>query len=126
VPTAAAGRRALLREVGVDRDPLSSDVLVLGLRPEGSARLARHLRESAEDGEPRRITLRELGGPSLGVVPGTTVFVCENPAVVAAAATSLGQQSAAIVCLEGVPSTAATQLLEALHQSGAQPGSSRL
>jgi uncharacterized protein (TIGR02679 family) len=120
VPTAAAGRRALLREVGIDRDPLSSDVLVLGLRPGGSARLARHLRESAEDGEPRRITLRELGGASLEVAPGTVVFVCENPAVVAAAATALGRRSAATICLEGVPSTAATQLLETLHRSGAR------
>jgi uncharacterized protein (TIGR02679 family) len=120
VPTAAAGRRALLREVGIDRDPLSSDVLVLGLRPEGSSRLARHLRESAEDGEPRRITLRELGGASLEVAPGTLVYVCENPAVVAAAATGLGRRSAALVCLEGVPSTAASQLLQALHQYGAQ------
>jgi len=120
VPTAAAGRRALLREVGIDRDPLSSDVLVLGLRPGGSARLARHLRESAEDGEPRRITLRELGGASLGVAPVTMVFVCENPAVVAAAASALGRRSAALVCLEGVPSTAASQLLQGLHRSGAQ------
>ena len=120
VPTAAAARRALLREVGIDRDPLSSDVLVLGLRPAGSTRLARHLRESTEDGEPRRITLRELGGASLEVAAGTLVFVCENPAVIAAAATALGQRSAATICLEGVPSTAASSLLENLHRLGAQ------
>ncbi len=120
VPAAAAGRRALLREVGIDRDPLSSDVLVLGLRPAGSARLARHLRESAEDGEPRRITLRELGGANLEVSPGTVVFVCENPAVLAAAASALGRRTAATICLEGVPSTAASQLLQGLHRSGAR------
>jgi uncharacterized protein (TIGR02679 family) len=120
VPAAAESRRVLLREVGVDRDPLSSDVLLLGLRPEGPARLARHLRECAEDGEPRRVTLRELSGARLEIAPGSTVFVCENPAVVAAAATGLGRQTAAIICLEGVPSTAASQLLEGLHRSGAQ------
>lgn len=119
VPASAAGRRGLLQEVGVDLDPLSSDVLVLGLRPVGAARLARHLRESAEDGEPRRITLRELGGVELAVAPGTALFVCENPAVVAAAATALGSGAAALVCLEGVPSTAASRLLASLGRSGA-------
>lgn len=119
VPSGAAGRRGLFQEVGVDLDPLSSDVLVMGLQPTGPARLARHLRESAEDGEPRRITLRELTGVELAVAPGTTVFVCENPAIVAAAATALGGGAAALVCLEGVPSTAASLLLAALHRSGA-------
>ena len=66
------------------------------------------------------ITLRELGSASLEVAPGTVIFVCENPAVVAAAASALGRRSAAIVCLEGVPSTAASQLLQGLHCSGAQ------
>lgn len=67
----------------------------------------------------RRITLRELTGVELAVAPGTAVFVCENPAIVAAAATALGGGGAALVCLEGVPSTAASKLLAALHRSGA-------
>jgi len=120
VPAGAAGRRALLGEVGVDRDPLCSDVLVLGLRPAGPSRLARHLRECAEDGEPRRVTLRELGGAGLAVPPGTPVFVCENPSVVAAAAAGLGGRCAPLVCLEGVPSTAALELLRSLQEGGAR------
>ena len=119
VPTGAAGRRALLAEVGVDRDPLSSDVLVLGLRPVGPERLARHLRESADDGEPRRVTLRELGSASLTVPAGTPVFVCENPSIVVAAAAGLGARCAPLVCLEGVASTAALRLLRSLREGGA-------
>lgn len=120
VPAGAAARRALLAEVGVDRDPLSSDVLVLGLRPLGEARLARHLRECADEGEPRRVTLRELGVASLAVAPGRHVFVCENPSVAAAAASELGGRCAPLVCLEGVPSTAAVRLLRSLQEGGAQ------
>ncbi len=119
VPIGAAGRRALLAEVGVDRDPLSSDVLVLGLRPAGTERLARHLRECAEDGEPRRVTLRELGGAAVTVSTGTPVYVCENPSVLAAAAAAHGGRCAPLVCLEGVPSTAATRLLRSLREGGA-------
>jgi uncharacterized protein (TIGR02679 family) len=124
VPADAAGRRALWREVGVECDSLSSDVLVLGLRPRGDGRLGRHLCESAGDGEPRRITLRELGRAGspegLSVESGSAVFVCENPAVVEAAADALGSRCAAMVCLEGVRSTAAHVLLEALARAGAR------
>ncbi|HET9598435.1 MAG TPA: TIGR02679 family protein [Anaeromyxobacteraceae bacterium] len=119
VPAAAAERRRLWREVGVDCDALSAEVLVLGLRPPGDGLLARHLRDSAEAGEPRRVTLRELGQAAIAVEPGTPVHVCENPAIVAAAADALGARCRALVCVEGVPSTAAMDLLRALARSGA-------
>jgi uncharacterized protein (TIGR02679 family) len=120
VPTSAPERRRLWREVGIDCDSLSAEVLVLGLRPVGEDRLARQLRESAGDGEPRRVTLRELSRANVEVAPGTPVFVCENPAVVEAAADSVGAPCAALVCVEGVPSTAAMQLLRRLAASGAR------
>lgn len=118
VPAAALGRRRLWQEVGIDCDPLSADVLVLGLRPGGCGRLARHLRESAADGEPRRVTLRELARAELDFAPGEPAFACENPGVVAAAADALGPRCAALVCLEGVPSTAATALLGRIASAG--------
>ncbi len=119
VPTAAAARRQLWAEVGVDCDALSSQVLVLGLRAQGDEYLPRQLRESAEAGAPRRVTLRELRQSELGIEAGRPVFVCENPAVVAAAADALGARSAALVCVEGVPSTAAMELLRRLADLGA-------
>ena len=120
VPSSAPERRRLWREVGIDCDSLSADVLVLGLRPAGEDRLARHLRESAAAGEPRRVTLRELSRAELALAPRTSVFVCENPAVVEAAADALGARCAALVCVEGVPSTAAVVLLRGLAAAGAR------
>jgi len=118
VPAGALARRNLWAEVGVACDPLSADVLVLGLRPPGPSRLARALREAADEGEPQRLTLRELGGAALaaGAEP---LHVCENPVVVAAAADQLGARSAPLVCVEGQPTSAALLLLEAARAGGA-------
>lgn len=118
VPAGSAARRRLWAEVGVLCDPLSAQVLVLGLRPAGDDDLSRQLCESAEAGEPRRLTLRELARSSVAIAPGTAVFVCENPVVVAAAADRIGRRCASLVCVEGVPSTAALQLLRRLEQAG--------
>jgi len=119
VPAALTARRRLWAEVGVLCDPLSANVLVLGLRPPGADRLSRHLRESADAGEPRRLTLRELAAGPVAILPAP-VFICENPVVVAAAADRLGPRCAPLVCVEGVPSTAALHLLRALAQEGAR------
>jgi uncharacterized protein (TIGR02679 family) len=119
MPVSAPARRRLWSEVGVDCDPLSAQVLVLGLRPSGGSLLSRHLRESADAGEPRRITLRELAKAAVAVARETVVSVCENPAIVAAAADAHGARAGALVCVEGVPSTAAMELLRALAGSGA-------
>jgi uncharacterized protein (TIGR02679 family) len=120
VPTSAAGRRALWREVGIDCDALSSDVLALGLRPQPVGWVAKQLRESADAGEPRRLTLREVKGASLRVDAGTPVYVCENPSIVEGAADALGSRTRALVCVEGVPSTAALELLRGLAAGGAR------
>ena len=117
VPPGAAGRRLLWATVGVACDPLSNDVLTLGLRPRGGGRLERHLRESSADGEPRRVTLRELMRVQRLETEGT-VFVCENPSVVAAAADRLAGQCAALVCSDGVPTTAALELLARIRKGG--------
>lgn len=120
VPVNAVQRRRLWADVGVACDALSADVLTLGLRPLGEDLLARHLREASAHGEPRRTTLRELSKTMLAVAQGTTVFVCENPSVVAAAAERLGASVLPVVCVEGVPSTAAIRLLKQLCDSGAE------
>lgn len=119
VPPGAAGRRQVWAAMGVYSDVLSNDVLTLGLQPLGNGLLARHLRESSAAGEPRRVTLRELQNADNIHVSDTTVFVCENPSVVAAAANALASQSAPLVCVDGVPSTAAIELLLRLRKGGA-------
>ena len=120
VPSSATERRAMWAEVGVHCDALSCHVLVFGLRPRGNGRLPRHLRENAEAGEPSHLTLRELSSCQLALPRGTDVFVCENPAVVAVAADRLGAECAPLVCVEGVPSTAAWRLLQSLSDGGSR------
>ena len=117
-PATAADWRGLWADSGVACDDLSCDVLVLNFRvsDEGETAhdtlLASTLSEHAEVGEPLRVTLRMLLRTSLGAPPGTRVFVCENPAVVAHAAESLGSSCAPLVCVDGVPNTAARVLLQ--------------
>ncbi len=119
-PDAAAWRRRWAG-MGVVCDDLSCDVLALNLpvAVKASGRLADWLRASAAAGDPVRLTLRQLADlPDLdpGAVP---VFVCENPAVVAAAADRLGAASAPVVCTSGIPDTAVTHLLGHLARAGA-------
>jgi Protein of unknown function C-terminus (DUF2399)/Protein of unknown function N-terminus (DUF3323) len=59
-PTRSAERRLLWALYGIVVDDVSSDVLVLNIRPVGDSALARWLREAADLGEPFRITLRQL------------------------------------------------------------------
>lgn len=118
VPADAAARRLAWEAVGVLCDPLSVHVLVLGLRPLGGGRLARSLHEAADEGEPQRLTLRELARSELRWQAGVDVFVCENPSIVAAAADRLAERVAPLICVEGVPSTAASLLLRRLGEAG--------
>lgn len=110
VPPSAQGRRLLWAEAGVLCDPLSSDVLVLGLRPEVDGALPRRLREAAAAGEPQVLTLRELERSPLRLPP-SDLYVCENPSVIAAAADRHGAACAPLVCTDGMPSTAVLRLL---------------
>jgi uncharacterized protein (TIGR02679 family) len=119
-PANVVERRRLWADVGVACDALSTDVLTFGLLPVGGGMLARHLREASAAGTPRRTTLRELSHERLAVAAGSIVFLCENPSVVAAAADRLGAKTHPLVCLEGVPSTAALRLIQELHESGAE------
>jgi uncharacterized protein (TIGR02679 family) len=114
-PSSALERRLLWEEAGVVCDPVSPNVLVLGLRPSGEAWPARHLRDAAGAGEPVRLTLRQLARFPLAFDRAEPVYVCENPAV---AADRLGAACPALVCTEGVPSTAAFRLLEAVRSAG--------
>jgi uncharacterized protein (TIGR02679 family) len=111
-----AGRRELWEAVGVIVDDLASQVLVLGLPARDQAQggaLGRWLTEAAGLGEPFRVTLHQLSVMPLALdVP--VVYVCENPAVLRAAATALGPDCAPLVCTEGIPSAACHRLLSAV------------
>src|SRR5207249_2793779 len=61
------------------------------------------------------VTLRQLR--EHWSVDARDVFVCENPALVAEAADRFGQSCPALVCVEGMPTTAAHALLERFTQA---------
>ncbi|GAA1946153.1 TIGR02679 family protein [Kitasatospora viridis] len=117
--TGAEGRRTLWAAVGVAVDDLSSRVLTLGLPGTDRGVTGRVLAAAREDGEPCVLTLRQLVRPDceLGDA-GPLVRVCENPAVVAAAAATLGTDCPPLVCVEGNVSLAARALLPRLTAQG--------
>ncbi|MEJ8649661.1 TIGR02679 family protein [Streptomyces sp. MS1.AVA.3] len=112
----AEGRRAAWAAVGVALDELSSRVLVLGLPGSPRSTTGRILAAAHEGGEPCLLTLRQLARelPDLGVA-GRKIRVCENPAVLAAAADELDPGCCPpLVCVEGNLSLAARALLTQL------------
>lgn len=84
---------------GIDRDPVSSRVLVMNLRLRGDAACVR-LTEAAGP-EPLWLTWRSLSGTFRTKDPD--VFVCENPSVLIAAADELGARGLPLVCTNGRP-----------------------
>ncbi len=118
----AESRREAWAQAGVLCDELSAPVLVLNLAVPGESLLCRALALHAAAGEPYRVSIRQLVREPLppGPPPGPeTVFVCENPSVVIAAANALGPRSAPLLCTEGMPRTAARLLLQQLALRGA-------
>jgi uncharacterized protein (TIGR02679 family) len=114
-PQDAGEWRAAWQAAGVVCDDLSCHVLVMNLHPRPSTELiAGMVGDHAGFGEPVRLTLRQVSMGELEPESPATIFCCENPAVVAAAADRLGEAAATLVCLEGVPSTAGLVLLERL------------
>ena len=104
-PQDAADWRRTWSDAGVACDDLSCDVLVLNL--------------PGSPAEPLRLTLRRASTWRAPAAACRVVYVSENPAVVAAAADHLGDRSPPVMCLDGMPSTAALVLLDALVLAGA-------
>jgi uncharacterized protein (TIGR02679 family) len=117
----AEGRRTAWASVGVMCDELSTPVLVFNLAAVGDAPLARLLREAATACEPQHLSLRLLLrsplGPEAGLA-GRDVFVCENPTIVALAASRIGARCAPLVCVNGQFATPALVLLRQLREAG--------
>ncbi|WP_306366101.1 TIGR02679 family protein [Nocardiopsis sp. CC223A] len=117
----AAWRRRVWASVGVLKDELSSTVLVLNLPGAPATATGRALAALAGAGQPAVLTLRQLvAEPDCVQWSGRRVSVCENPAVVAAAADRWGAACAPLVCLQGEPSAAALTLLRGAAGDGAR------
>lgn len=113
-PVDPVGIRLLWETAGVSVDALSSRVVVLGYRVAEDHVVGRWLNEAAEIGVPFPVTLDMIGRRSL-TNTAERVFVCENIAVIAAAARTLGGGAATIVCTDGQPSAAVHKLLADLR-----------
>lgn len=81
-----------------------------GTRPQHRAEVCDWLRDAADFGIVFRLTLHQLANDPV-VSAARTIFVCENPAVLCAAAGELQEAGAALVCTEGVPSAPCHRLL---------------
>lgn len=110
VPAGSEQERQLWESVGVVLDDLASQVLVLNLPATDGGLVATWLESARPAGVPLRLTLHQLrlAPPD---VRCPEVFVCENPAVLRAAAAMLGPRSRPLICTEGVPSAAVHTLL---------------
>ncbi|MEU4692295.1 TIGR02679 family protein [Actinoplanes sp. NPDC023714] len=113
VPERAEQERALWELAGVVPDDLASQVLVLNL-PAAGGLLGSWLTSAAAAHVPLRVTLHQLRLEPLSFFALSDVYVCENPAVLRAAA---GRATAPLICTEGVPSAAVHVLLSALPPS---------
>jgi uncharacterized protein (TIGR02679 family) len=118
VNSPAQRRRALWDCVGIATDELSTTALALNLPTcESSSELTRILHIARECGEPLVLTLRQLTRHQSNFRP-VPVFVCENPAVVLAAANTIGPSCPPLVCVSGQPTAAVLLLLSLLADAG--------
>jgi uncharacterized protein (TIGR02679 family) len=106
--------RDIWARAGVLINELARPVLFLNLPILGNDRGA------GISGEPGYLSLRRLlRMPPAWAVNGVTVFVCENPNLVAIATDRLGANSAPLVCTDGMPAAAQRTLLTQLKHAGA-------
>lgn len=74
-----------------------------------------------KSGEPAYASLRQLlRSPPAWAAAGRTVYVCENPNLLAIAADHLGCRCAPLVCTDGMPAAAQRTLLSQLAAGGAR------
>jgi uncharacterized protein (TIGR02679 family) len=115
----AEWRREVWASVGLLHDELSTTVLTLGLPGDTRSPTGRALAVLRGAGQPAVLTLRQLVGDGIRT-SCRTVFVCENPVVVATAAAELGPETAPLVCTGGQPDAAVMRLLRDLARRGCE------
>ncbi len=118
-PQDATDRRELWQRAGVSDDELSSTVLVAGFRLNGGNLTESILRSCAETGEGVALTLRQLRRNPLRAGLPISVWVFENPSVLALALERFGRSCPPLVCTSGWPSSAGILLLQQLNDAGA-------
>jgi uncharacterized protein (TIGR02679 family) len=116
-PSTAIERRLMWERAGIRSDEVSTTVLTYGLRPTGRSAVAASVRRRSDGGCESHLTLRDLRRIDRLVVPGTVVWVCENPRILEAAMDAGSQ--ATIVCTAGNPVVTVSLSLERMSAEGA-------
>ena len=96
----------------------SSTALILNVRM-ASGLCAHAVNVCAEMGEPFRLTWRMLRDHPQPAIPDE-LHICENPAVLEAAADRWGSDSLPVICTEGQPSMTCRAWLRSLAEGGAR------
>ncbi|MEB3367817.1 DUF2399 domain-containing protein [Saccharopolyspora mangrovi] len=111
-------RRALWERCGVAPDAVSATVLTWALPVAGDDAWSAGVRARTELGLPAHLTHLDLdAAPSRLVADGAAIAVCEHPRLLEAAVQEGLRHP--VICLSGMPSTAARELLERLTADGA-------
>ncbi len=116
-PTDAQQRRRLWERAGVADDELSSVVLAAGIRPANGGIAGAVSRLCADAGHAAALTLGQLRATTWDQ-DRQTVWVVENPSVLAMALDRFGVRCPPIVCTSGWPNSAGILLLGGLREAG--------
>ncbi len=121
--SSATARREAWATAGVLIDDLSAPALVFNFRATPNSPLEQILSLHRAQRQPAFISYRQLqahGAFTPLDEAMRTVFVCENPSVISAAARELGERCRPIVCTNGQPASAVRLLLAQLAHAGAE------
>jgi uncharacterized protein (TIGR02679 family) len=118
VPTDVTQRRQLWERAGVADDELSSVVLVAGFRPSGPGVVNAILKLCADAGQVAALTLGQIRVTTWLAGLPDTVWVFENPSIVALALARFGTRCPPMVCTSGWPNSAGILLLQGLSAAG--------
>lgn len=118
MPADVAQRRRLWERAGVADDELSSVVLAAGLRPSGHGVARAVLRLCADAGQAAALTLGQVRATTWPDNLPETVWVFENPSVLALALTRFGTSCPPMVCTSGWPNSAGILLLQEFVSAG--------
>ena len=119
----ANSRRKAWAAVGVIIDDLSAPVLIFNLRAAAGSALEQLLDLHRHQGQPAFLTYRQLQSSNMfePLDPAMrTVFICENPSIVSAAAREIGADCQPLVCTNGQPVSTVHLLLSQLRCAGAE------
>jgi uncharacterized protein (TIGR02679 family) len=115
----AASRRDQWALVGVSVNDLAAPVLCLSLRADSGTPAGAIAARAAELGTPVHLSLRALlKSPPTWRLAQRGVYVCENSALIAAAADRFGAKSPPAICTDGMPGAAQQALLRQIAAQG--------